>query len=287
MDHNAAALYHGADVVLATMHHKERVIAPLLERQLGVRVTVPRELNTDRFGTFTREIARPGSQLDTARKKARAALTLTGAHLALASEGSFGPHPHLPVLQSGLELVLFIDTVRGIEVCGYHRTTDIHVNSVTVSSPSEARAAAEKHGFPKHGLIVRWSPHVRFGIYKELRTMDALEKRVARMLAWPCIRSVTLETDMRAHRNPTRMRAIEKATEDLLERMDSLCPSCGLPGFVAVDYTSGLPCKRCGIPTDMPREDIYHCSACGRTDTYPVTTYGTHADPQYCHHCNP
>ena len=42
--------------VLATMHGKERAIAPLLQRTLGLAVKVPPGLDTDRFGTFSRAL---------------------------------------------------------------------------------------------------------------------------------------------------------------------------------------------------------------------------------------
>ena len=63
----------GARTVIATMHGKERVIAPLLAEALGLDCLVPSAFDTDRFGTFTREIARTGSQLDAARAKIAAA----------------------------------------------------------------------------------------------------------------------------------------------------------------------------------------------------------------------
>lgn len=79
--------------VLATMHRKEDVIAPLLEQELGLQIVVPQNFNTDRFGTFSREVKRAGSQLEAARIKAQAAMQATGAAIALASEGAFGPPP--------------------------------------------------------------------------------------------------------------------------------------------------------------------------------------------------
>jgi len=83
--------------LLATMHGKEDVIAPLAERFLGVRLQVVDGLDTDTFGTFSRDVARTGSQLDAARAKVAAAFDmLPDILLGLASEGSFGPHPYLP-----------------------------------------------------------------------------------------------------------------------------------------------------------------------------------------------
>lgn len=59
--------------VIATMHAKERAIAPVLLRKLELAATVAPGFDTDRFGTFSREIERVGSQLDAARAKIAAA----------------------------------------------------------------------------------------------------------------------------------------------------------------------------------------------------------------------
>lgn len=53
--------------VLATMYHKEKVIAPILEQELGIKVIVPQDFDTDRFGTF----------LDFGQKRQMFALSLT------------------------------------------------------------------------------------------------------------------------------------------------------------------------------------------------------------------
>jgi hypothetical protein len=49
--------WHGARAVLATMHGKERVMAPLAARFLGLDLRVADGLDTDAFGTFSRDIA--------------------------------------------------------------------------------------------------------------------------------------------------------------------------------------------------------------------------------------
>ena len=58
---NPHQLLSDRTAVLATMHQKERVMAPVLERELGVNILVPAELDTDTFGTFTREVKRLGN----------------------------------------------------------------------------------------------------------------------------------------------------------------------------------------------------------------------------------
>ena len=104
---NSQTLFKDRIAVLGTMHKKERVIAPLLENELGVKVIVPENLNTDKFGSFTREIERPGSQIEAAKMKAQQALLLTSEDLAIASEGSFIPHPSLPYIPCNREVVIF------------------------------------------------------------------------------------------------------------------------------------------------------------------------------------
>ena len=63
----------GKTAALATMHGKERVITPLVETALGLSVRRPSALDTDQFGSFSREIERTGSQLVAARAKIAAA----------------------------------------------------------------------------------------------------------------------------------------------------------------------------------------------------------------------
>ena len=60
-------IFKGRKIVIATMHGKERVIEPLIRQVLDVDVVVPQHFNTDRFGTFSRDVKRKGTQLETAR----------------------------------------------------------------------------------------------------------------------------------------------------------------------------------------------------------------------------
>jgi hypothetical protein len=67
--------------VIATMHQKERAMSPILERELGVKIAVPTNFDTDSFGTFTREVKRLGTQIEAARLKAETALEIAGETL--------------------------------------------------------------------------------------------------------------------------------------------------------------------------------------------------------------
>ena len=117
-------VFEDCTLVLATMHQKERAIAPLLTQEIGLNVFVLPDFNTDRFGTFTREIKRLGTQLEAARQKARAALEMTGESLAIASEGSFFPHPAFPYVCCDREIVLLLDLTNDLEIIGQEIATE-------------------------------------------------------------------------------------------------------------------------------------------------------------------
>ncbi len=77
-------MFKGRTLLIATKHRKEQVISPILEEALGVKCIVSENIDTDVLGTFTGEVERTNSPLETARMKCE-----------LASEGSFGSHPYL------------------------------------------------------------------------------------------------------------------------------------------------------------------------------------------------
>ncbi len=281
--------FAGATAALGTRHGKERVLGPTLGAALGLRVEVVPDLDTDRFGTFTREIPRRGTALETARAKARAALEAHGhAQFGLASEGSFGPHPAAPFVAGGVELVLLLDRESGLEVTGIDVTMDTNFASRCVASVEEAAAFARRVSFPSHALIViaapRGEPLPDVAMTKGIVDARGLEEAVERALrlhggAW-------IETDMRAHLNPTRMKSIERAAQLLARGARSACPACGRPGYVPVARVAGLPCAECGAPSQRARAEVLGCGGCGRREERPLAG-ASHAAPVDCPSCNP
>ena len=250
--------YKNTVAVFATMHDKERVVAPVLREGLGLRVALALGLDTDRFGTFSRDVERTGSQLDAARAKVAAGFEYAPyAQVGIASEGSFGPHPYFPFLALGRELVLLIDRERGLELTGHYASPETNYGHAVVSDMEGAIAFAERSKFPEHGLIVMGcvdeKPAPGLALFKDVIDCVALEKAVGLVVA-KC-GAAFVEADMRAHRNPTRMRAIERAACDLVRRFRSQCPVCTHPGFDVTERTPGLPCEWCGEPTHPPRRD--------------------------------
>lgn len=275
--------FSGRTALLATRHRKEQVIAPLLAAELGVKVTVPVEFDSDQFGTFTREVPRPGSQFKTARAKALAALEGSDFSLALASEGAFGPHPAIPWLACDRELVLFIDRQHGLEIAGEALSTDTNYRQQTVTTVAAAREFAEQVGFPSHGLIV--GAEADQPLAKGMTDGPQLEALVAEQLAQHG--QVWLETDMRAMHNPRRQRVIAAATEDLVRKLQQRCPQCAWPGFDVVRREPGLLCAACGLPTQGIRRHIYGCTSCGYEMAQDYPDGRQVIDPGQCAFCNP
>ncbi|NDC78436.1 MAG: hypothetical protein EBZ67_11265 [Chitinophagia bacterium] len=278
-------IFKGRVLLIATRHGKERVLAPILGPGLGVVCQAVPELDTDLLGTFTGEVERVLSPLNAAREKCRLAMELTGHDLALASEGSFGPHPSIPFLPADEELLLLVDRRNALEIAVRECSLHTNFSSAQVSTEEQLMAFARGVFFPSHALILRGGPSEQSGIRKGISRMDDLLAGFQSLLERHG--SVHVETDMRAMYNPTRMGVIEKAGRKLLERCLSPCPACGRPGFGVREVRIGLPCTDCGTPTRGVLARILGCDGCGhqREEIHPDGITGE--DPGHCDVCNP
>jgi len=277
--------YSGKRIALLTQHGKERVLAPVLEPALDCRVERVAGYDTDLLGTFTRDIPRAGTQLEAARQKARLGMELAGLPLGLASEGSFGPDPMVGMFPWNVELVVFIDDERGLEVVGVAQGK-ANFSHLLAADWAAAEAFARQSGFPEHHLVVRPEGEEDARIRKGIVAWTALEAAFASALAQSTSRRVFLETDMRAHANPTRMENIRLAAEDLARKLRSLCPACGTPGFWLMERVAGLPCEDCDAPTRETRAEVHGCLKCAHRVTRERTDKEC-ADAGRCDYCNP
>jgi len=281
----AADAYRGQAVALLTQHGKEHVIAAVLGAALGCEVERVSGYDTDLLGTFTRDIPRSGTQIEAARRKARLGMELAGSTLGLASEGSFGPDPMTGLFPWNVEFLVWIDDARGIEVVGKAQGK-ANFAHLLVQDWAQASDFARQWGFPEHQLVLRpeWEddPRIRKGISSWVEFEE--------VFIWALEQSssgrVFIETDVRAHANPTRQENIRLAAEDLATKLRSPCPQCGAPGFWIVERVPGLPCSDCGAPTQEWRADVLGCVKC----THRVTRERADkraADPVRCDYCNP
>jgi hypothetical protein len=86
-------MFAGRNLLIASKHKKERVIAPLVVEALGIKDVFISDFDTDSLGTFSGEISRKEDPITTVRNKCLKAMELSNCDLAIANEGSFGPHP--------------------------------------------------------------------------------------------------------------------------------------------------------------------------------------------------
>ena len=98
-------MFEGRSLFIATNHRKESAIQPILERELNVNCFSIPMFNTDQFGTFSGEIERSQSPVDTLKAKCQLGFEVTGCDLVIATEGSFGAHPDLPFCAAHDELI--------------------------------------------------------------------------------------------------------------------------------------------------------------------------------------
>ena len=224
------------------MHGKETVIGPIMEKSLQVNCRLVPGINTDILGTFSGEIERKQTPVDTLRLKCELAFDLTGTDLAIANEGSFGQHPHLFFAKANEELVMLKDRRYQLEIVASHLTTDTNFDGREITTESEALEFAKRVLFPSHGLILKGQQHANTCIEKGIMQQEHLLTILRKHL--PATGKLWIETDMRALYNPTRMLAIQQATQNLVRKLESKCPSCHYPGFWIARVKDGLPCSQ-------------------------------------------
>lgn len=266
-------------VALGTMHGKEAVIAPPLA---ALGITLRRaDIDTDRFGTFAGDVARSGTMQEAARAKARAAANALGLDVGLASEGAYGPHPHIPFLPLGHELLLWHNTLTGHEIVETLTDDRPVFDQQTVQHPAEADPFLSRIGFPTTGVIIQAAPS-GMPAAKGVTERATLNTAIATCLA--ATGCALLQTDMRAHMNPRRLAVIGDLAQRLAQRLAIPCPDCAAPGFGRLRAVPGLACRDCGAKTGLIAADIDGCTACGSETIRP---HAGAADPAHCPDCNP
>jgi hypothetical protein len=282
---NQMKFFKDRKIIIATQHQKEKVIAPLLKSHFNLNPFVSPIFDTDRFGTFSGEIERKESALNTVRIKCLAAMEEFDYDLGIASEGSFGPHPTLFFGHADDELILLIDKKNNLEIIAREVSLETNFNASIISSFSELTDFANKALFPSHGLILKAKNDSDVEIFKGIQTLEELEHLYNRLRN--SFSTVEVETDMRAHLNPTRMRVIEKTMQKLIEKMKCFCPNCQMPGFDVKERIKGLPCDCCKRPTQSTMAFRYECVHCSYSELKNYPNIKTVESPEFCDYCNP
>lgn len=261
--------YRHERIGLATIHGKDLAVAPPFRRLLGAEIVTAPDVDTDQLGTFSGEIARPAPIVETCALKAELAFQTMDVDCAIASEGSYGPIDRLPFKPAGVEIMAFVDRRRGlriVETLATHRT-NWRLFSFAAGDPA-VRAAAISMGFPEYGVFVIANKD-RSQPIKGLASLDEVVAAVDCEANRSDDGTAILIADMRAHRNPMRMKVLRALSWKLAKRLQRLCPKCDVPGFGHTGSRRGLPCEGCSAPTHWIDFEIDGCSACGHAAARP------------------
>ncbi len=280
--------YQDQLVALATKHHKEEVLGPPLQAIVGVVLKVPNGLDTDLLGTFSGEIQRPGPAREVAIQKARLGMAALGLPLGLASEGSFGPHPQWMFIPADFELLAFVDADQDITIVEQVLSTQTNYAQTRAQSLAELSEFLTQTQFPSHGLVVRPDVGIQPGLlFKGILDCPSLENAIRQCARQSENGLAYIETDMRAHMNPSRRAVLHEAAEALARRLTSYCPACHTPGWGVTGVIRGLPCEACGCETSLVRNEVYGCVRCDCSQEIARSDGMRGASPQFCPWCNP
>ncbi len=272
----------GEVAAIATKHGKQRQFGPPLTLLVGLDMVVA-AVDTDLLGTFSSEVLRPGSPLETARRKAQWAIEDSRARFGLASEGSFGPHPGVPYLAIGVELAICLDGRDGLEIVEHVMSADTNFRHLEVRELPIPPAFLASSGFPAHGLVAS-PPGEATPMFKGLVDIDEVDHAVG--LCLDRSGRALIQTDMRAHLNPTRQRALTELADRLARRVATLGLVCASPGWGINAVETGLPCEWCAQATPLVAYDVFGCARTGCNERTPQPRAEL-APAGQCPACNP
>lgn len=282
-------LFRNKTCVLVTMHEKERAILPVFQGFEGLNFLVSPTVDTDILGTFSGEIARTQSPLETALLKAKLATGKVNADFAISNEGSFGPHPSIHFIPADQEWIVLVDLKSGQYWHTQHLSLNTNFSSLVPKNWEEVVEFLRKIEFPNHGIMIKLENEIsehNLQIFKDLDSIIEIEEIYKKYQNVEGFR-LSFETDMRAHRNPTRMKVIGETAEKLKRKLQTCCASCNYPGFDIVKVEKGLPCNMCESPTRMINKVLYSCNHCNFQNWSGNPDGLTVADPGFCDYCNP
>lgn len=277
--------YFGQCAILTSKHEKVALIRPQFLEAINLEV---RELplDTDLLGTFSGEIERTASPLETAIKKARLGMQASGIPLGLASEGSIGADPAMPLLTSDFELVVLVDDERDLIISETFRSFDIFAGRREFRSGDDISEFLSLVDFPNHHLIVLTEGAKGLTYIKGISNLTKLKDSIEELLAVSPTGSVVIESDFRANHSPSRQENIRQAATKLAARIANLCPECVAPGWGVVDYVRGVECHGCGdINPDIAHRETLGCLKCSARG--PGKVINEFIGPARCFSCNP
>ena len=278
-------MFENRTLFIASKHEKDKAIQPIFEEGLKVRCMSSSNLDTDLLGTFSGEVERLLSPMETLSAKVELGHAFSGIDLVIATEGSFGPHPYLPFCAAHEELILLKDFKHQVSYSTRILSTETNFTSKKILNRTELEQFCQQVGFPDHALILRDDVHSFNFLKKGIQHWDSLLEAYKNCLEK--YGSVFIETDMRAMFNPLRMEKIKLVAQKLIDKIHVKCPACSMPGFDVVSIIPGLPCQICQTPTESILKKIQACTFCEHQEILEFPNGRKYEDPTFCPSCNP
>jgi hypothetical protein len=271
-------------IAVATKHGKLAQIQPafalLPEWELKLA-----EIDTDQFGTFSGEVPRALSPKETAIEKAKAGARSLGLDYGLASEGTIGPHPHIPFINADTEILALVCLSKDFAVVETFVSTEIFAKSLTVTLDSDLEAIALEMDAPNHAVNVYLGKSKSKILHKGISSSEEFITLVSQSLE-ALGEDLLVESDFRAMNSPSRQANIAACAEKLVKRISSCCPECQEIGWGKVGYEYGLPCIQCDqVSQTAAHSEVYGCVACPHKELVPLGVESI--DPSRCDSCNP
>lgn len=271
-------------IALATKHGKLAQIAPAFEQLQGWKVELV-VIETDKYGTFSGEVPRVLSPKEAAIQKAREGALAGNLKYGLASEGTIGPHPQLPFINTDLELMAFVDLDRDITIIETLLSSQIQAYTAEVDQDTNFDELVNKLDLPFHAANIVIHNEKEAEYIKGIREPEELKSHIFEALKDSAVR-VEVQNDFRAMNSPSRQANIQLLAEKLVARMASNCPACNEMGWGKTGFEYGVPCRDCNLmATSVANSEKLGCISCDFTQL--VSLGRDYADPSQCDYCNP
>jgi len=183
------------------------------------------------------------------------------------------------------EMEILKDKRSGLEAIGSHVTMDFNVRCKVIGRLEEVNEFLNEISYPEYGVILKSRCGGKWRVAKDFHTRDEVWR--AFEMLHDKTDGITVESDLRAHRNPRRMKIIGEATKDLISKLESRCPHCDFPGFSVTAVVRGLPCEQCAAPTRGVLKEILTCTCCRWIKERPFPKNQETASAGTCDFCNP
>ena len=150
-----ASPWAGHTIYLPTLHGKGPTLTSVLAPTLGITQVQEVPVDTDKLGTFCGAVDRPNGPLFALATKIAAAKEMVPeGRLFMASEGSFRPHPTVPLQMVNLEWLKFADLDSGFECTVQSMTTTMENHERRVTHVDELHEALAPYRLPEHAVMV-------------------------------------------------------------------------------------------------------------------------------------